>query len=196
MQNADAAKKLSERKRQLQRHIIELKETLQIDLAFAFERYYEARAYTYFDIEEKVQVFEELFLKLEGQIDDVDNLSDLTRTAERVAYVEDCLDELEAALYNRARRRRRRPFSFADFFSQYSRQNGEEAASRGEISSVAQAYEILGVEEGTNMTGVTAAFRRYAKEYHPDARGGDRSSESQLRRVVEAYQLIKQHLAE
>jgi DnaJ-class molecular chaperone len=52
------------------------------------------------------------------------------------------------------------------------------------------------VEEGTGMTEVTAAFRRYAKEYHPDARGGDRSTEAELRKVVEAYQMIKQHLVE
>lgn len=197
MYDADATKKLFERKRQLNRRIIELRGTLQIDLAFAFEHYYEARAYTYFAVEEKIQDFEELFLKLEIQIDESDNLSDLGRTAERVSYVEDRLDELQSEIYNRPRRRRRRPFSFGDFFNQYSQQNGNaQSASQGEISSLAEAYQILGLEEGVNLAGVTAAFRKFAKEYHPDARGGDRSSETQLRKVVEAYQMIKDYLEE
>ncbi|HZR46069.1 MAG TPA: DnaJ domain-containing protein [Candidatus Manganitrophaceae bacterium] len=198
MYDADAVKKLFERKRQLNRRIIELRGALQIDLAFAFEHYYEARAYTYFAIEEKIQDFEELFLKLEIQIDESDNLSDLGRTAERVAYVEDRLDELQSEIYNRPRRRRRRPFSFGDFFSQFAgQQNGNGAGgSQGEISSLAEAYQVLGLEEGVNLAGVTAAFRKFAKEYHPDARGGDRSSETQLRKVVEAYQMIKEFLEE
>ncbi len=197
MYDADATKKLFARKRQLNRRIIELRSTLQIDLAFAFEHYYEAHAYTYFAIEEKIQDFEELFLKLEIQIDESDNLSDLGRTAERVSYVEDRLDELQSEIYNRPRRKRRRPFSFGDFFSQFSRQNGNaSSASQGEIASLAEAYQILDLEEGVNLAGVTAAFRRFAKEYHPDARGGDRSSETQLRKVVEAYQMIKDYLEE
>jgi curved DNA-binding protein CbpA len=41
------------------------------------------------------------------------------------------------------------------------------------------------------MAKVTAAFRRLAKQLHPDARGGDRSQEPQLRKLVAAYQFIK-----
>jgi hypothetical protein len=59
-------------------------------------------------------------MKIGEQVDDAIDLSDLTRTAERLAYVEDRLYELESRLYNRPRRRGRYRFSFADFFSQFS----------------------------------------------------------------------------
>jgi DnaJ-domain-containing protein 1 len=192
----DFLKKLGDRKGRLRRRLNALNETIEIDLAFAVDRYDDARGHSFFTLEERLQEFQMLFQKILDQVDEATTLADLDRTAGRLSYVEDRLDELESQLYNRPRRRRRRPFSFADFFSQFSQQNGSEAASHGEISSLTQAYQILGVEEGAGLTEVTTAFRRYAKEYHPDARGGDRSAEAELRRVVEAYQMIKQHLAE
>ncbi|NKE69734.1 DnaJ domain-containing protein [Candidatus Manganitrophus noduliformans] len=191
----DFLKKLGDRKGRLKRRLVELNETIEIDLAFAVDRYDDARGHSFFTLEERLQDYQILFQKILDQVDEATTLADLDRTAGRVSYVEDRLDELESQLYNRPRRKRRRPFNLADFFSQFS-QNGSETASHGEISSLTQAYQILGVEEGTGMTEVTAAFRRYAKEYHPDARGGDRSTEAELRKVVEAYQMIKQHFAD
>ena len=41
----------------------------------------------------------------------------------------------------------------------------------------------------------TTAFRQRAKELHPDARNGDRSSEPELRRILEAYQFLKEYLS-
>lgn len=194
--NDDFVQKLRDRKGRLRRRLTELNETIEIDLGFAVDRYDDARAHSFFTLEERLQEMQMLFQKVLDQVDEATTLADLDRTAGRLSYVEDRLDELESQLYNRPRRRRRRPFNLADFFSQFSQQNGSEAASHGEIASLAQAYRVLGIEEGTGLTEVTAAFRRYAKEYHPDARGGDRSAEAELRRVVEAYQMIKQHLAE
>jgi curved DNA-binding protein CbpA len=49
----------------------------------------------------------------------------------------------------------------------------------------------LGLEEGSSYTAVTKAFRRKAKELHPDSRDGDRSGEAQLRKLIAAYQYIK-----
>ena len=197
MADEDFLRKLQERKHRLKRRIAELNETIEIDLAFAVDRDDDARAFSFFTLEEKLQDFQELFQKILDQVDEATTLADLDRTVGRLSYVEDRLDEAESQLYNRPRRRRRRPFNLGDFFSQFSQQNGSSAAaSRGEISSLAEAYQILGVEEGTGLNDVTTAFRRYAKQYHPDARGGDRSGEAELRRVVEAYQMIKQHLAE
>lgn len=195
MNDSDTIKKLVERKKQIKRHLSELKRSLQLDLTFAFEYFYESRAHTYFSYEEKIHDFEVLFLTIEDQVDDASTLSDLTRTAERLAYVEDRLDELQSQIYNRPRRRRRKPFSFGDFFNRFT-QNGGGSEAQGEVSSLAEAYHILGLEEGAGLAGVTAAFRRFAKEYHPDTRGGDRSSEKELRKVMDAYQLIKEHLAE
>lgn len=193
--DGDFLKKLGDRKGRLKRRLIELNETIEIDLAFAVDRYDDARGHSFFTLEERLQDFQMFFQKISEQVDEATTLADLDRTAGRLSYVEDRLDELESRLYNRPRRKRR-PFNLADFFSQFSQQNGSETASRGEISTLAEAYQILGIAEGTGLNDVTAAFRRYAKEYHPDARGGDRSAEAELRKVVEAYQMIKQHLAE
>ncbi len=193
----DFLRKLQERKNRLKRRLAELDEIIEIDLAFAVDRADDARAFSFFTIEEKLQDFQGLLEKILDQVDEATTLSDLDRTVGRLSYVEDRLDEAESQLYNRSRRRRRRPFNLGDFFSAFGQQNGSgAAASQGEISSLTEAYKVLGVAEGTGLNDVTTAFRRYAKQYHPDARGGDRSTEAELRRVVEAYQMIKQHLAE
>ncbi|MFQ5781399.1 MAG: DnaJ domain-containing protein [Nitrospiria bacterium] len=193
MGDANPSKKFSERKHRLKRHLVELKKSLQHNLAYAFDRYYEDQILTYLSVEEKIDRLEALFLKLDDQIDAADNMVTLRQTAGRVDYVADRLDALEAALHQRARRRGRSPFRFADFFSRFTQQNGNSSSpARGEISSLTEAYQTLNLEEGTGLTEVTTAFRRLAKKYHPDARGGDRSAESQLRRVVESYQIIKE----
>lgn len=195
MTHADDFKKRLARKEGLKRRIAELTGTVQLDLAFAFERFFETGAYSYSALEEELQNFEGLFMKIEGQVDEATDMSDLTRAAERLLYVEERFDELEGRLYHRPRRRRRYRFNSADFFSRFGGANGAGSSpSQREVSSVSEAYQILGLEEGTDLMEVTAAFRRFAKAYHPDARGGDRSTESQLRKVVEAYQLIKQRL--
>ncbi|MFY9268493.1 MAG: DnaJ domain-containing protein [Candidatus Manganitrophaceae bacterium] len=195
MTDEDFIRKLQERKDRIKRRIAELNETIEIDLAFAVDHSDDARAVSFFTLEEKLQDFQELFQKILDQVNEASTLADLDRTVGRLSYVEDRLDEAESQLYHRPRKRRR-PFNLGSFFSQFGQQNGSgTAASRGEISSLAEAYQILGIEEGMGLNDVTAAFRRYAKEYHPDARGGDRSAEAELRKVVEAYQLIKQHLA-
>jgi len=65
----------------------------------------------------------------------------------------------------------------------------------GEVNTAGEAYEALGLEFGSSMSDVTKAFRERAKKFHPDARKGDRSSEPQLRRILEAYQILKEYLS-
>src|SRR2546425_2783089 len=62
---------------------------------------------------------------------------------------------------------------------------------QGEVSNAAEAFAILGLEEGSSYTAVMKAFRKRAKELHPDVRAGDRSGEVQLRKLIAAYQYIK-----
>lgn len=64
-------------------------------------------------------------------------------------------------------------------------------AAKGEIHSSTQAFEVLGVEFGSSLSAVTRAFRERAKKLHPDSRQGDRGSEPELRRIIEAYQYLK-----
>jgi len=191
-QDSSSSKTLSDRKKKLQGHLSGLYKSLQQSLSYAFDRYYETEVLTYLKIEEKVDRFEALFLKLSDQINEADNMALLRQSAGRLDYLADLLDELEAVLYRRPRRRRRASSRLSDFFSRFSQQAGNgSSSSKGEISSLTEAYQALDLEEGVSMSRVTSVFRRLAKKYHPDAHGGDRSSESSLRRVVEAYQMIK-----
>ena len=63
------------------------------------------------------------------------------------------------------------------------------------MTNAYDAYQIIGLEFGTPLADVTTAFRQRAKELHPDARNGDRSSEPELRRILEAYQFLKEYLS-
>ncbi|HEU5092096.1 MAG TPA: DnaJ domain-containing protein, partial [Nitrospira sp.] len=63
------------------------------------------------------------------------------------------------------------------------------------VNNAVDAYAIMGVEFGSSLADVTAAFRIKAKQLHPDANNGDRSSEPELRRMLEAYQFLKEYLS-
>src|SRR5215831_8690970 len=51
-------------------------------------------------------------------------------------------------------------------------------------------YATLGVAETASATDIKKAYRRLAKEYHPDATGGDRKKESRFKDVSEAYSVL------
>ncbi len=197
MAQAESIKHFLERHRKLKRHLAKMQASLPESLDQAFNRYYESQPLTYVKFEEKLFRMEILMTQMNEQLREVDSMSMLRQAAGRVNYIADRLDEIEAALFNRSRRRRRFPFDLSDFFSRASsgqQQNGF-SESKGEVSSLSQAYSVLELEEGVSLIEVMRTFRRMAKKYHPDARGGDRSDETQLRKVVEAYQLIKESLS-
>ncbi len=192
MYSRDNTKGLSERKRKLTHRIIELCGAVDQDLGYTFEKTFEENSYAYFAVEEKLFGIKTLFETILNQVKEATTLSELSKVAERVGFVEDRLDEMESQIYNRRRRKQNR-FRFSDFFNKYREQIGNGAES--EIPSLKDAYDLLGLSGKEGMLEVTATFRRFAKEYHPDARGGDRSCEEQLRRIVGAYQYIKLHFA-
>ncbi|KAL9273412.1 Chaperone protein DnaJ-like protein [Drosera capensis] len=61
-----------------------------------------------------------------------------------------------------------------------------------EFDEVENAYEILGVFEGCSCEEIKAAFRRLAKETHPDVveKGCDEGSSSRFVRIVAAYEVV------
>ncbi len=189
---ADRQKQLVTRKGRMRRHLALLQETVENDQSACFEKQETLSPETFFQIDEQLQKIESLFSAISTQVDDAGDLLAVSRCGDRIAFVEERLDEVEAALFQRPRRRRRSRPNFARFF-QFSQQ-GQSPKASDEVSSLAEAYRTLGLEEGTPILGVTRAFRRFVKEYHPDTRGGDRSTEGQLRRALESYQLIKEHL--
>jgi hypothetical protein len=54
-----------------------------------------------------------------------------------------------------------------------------------------QALSVMGLGPQTDRTGLRQRYSELVRRYHPDRNGGDRSHETKLQRVVEAYQLLR-----
>jgi molecular chaperone DnaJ len=52
-------------------------------------------------------------------------------------------------------------------------------------------YEVLGLKRNAGDQDIKNAFRKLAKEYHPDCNPGDSESERRFREVNEAYEVLK-----
>ncbi len=51
-------------------------------------------------------------------------------------------------------------------------------------------YEILGVERGADAAALKSAYRRCAKQYHPDVNPGDSTAEERFKEAAEAYEVL------
>jgi molecular chaperone DnaJ len=52
-------------------------------------------------------------------------------------------------------------------------------------------YEVLGVVRGADDSTIKSAYRRLAKEYHPDRKNGCKVSEARFKAIAEAYDVLK-----
>jgi DnaJ-class molecular chaperone len=52
-------------------------------------------------------------------------------------------------------------------------------------------YKILGVSESASLEEIKKAYRKLAKEYHPDTQGGDKNAENRFKNISEAYAVLK-----
>jgi molecular chaperone DnaJ len=52
-------------------------------------------------------------------------------------------------------------------------------------------YNLLGVEKGADEATIKAAYRRLAKECHPDRKGGCKEHEAKFKAINEAYDILK-----
>ena len=52
-------------------------------------------------------------------------------------------------------------------------------------------YETLGVQRAANEQDLKSAFRKLAKEHHPDRNPGNKDAEQKFRDASEAYEVLK-----
>lgn len=177
----------------MRRRIEELRSKTEDSLCFAIDHMMQDRVDTYFKVEEGLEEIDRTLGLIEEDLALIHDLSGATRLDSRLEFVEDRFEEFDSEIRQRPRRRRRR-INFADFFKTAGGGGGGPTASRGEIANAPEAFAALGLDDGSSMSAITRAFRQRAKELHPDARDGDRSSEPELRRIIEAYQYLKEYM--
>lgn len=51
-------------------------------------------------------------------------------------------------------------------------------------------YKVLGVEKGSTEKEIKSAFRRLAREHHPDVNPGDPQAEARFKEINEAYEVL------
>src|SRR5439155_5226030 len=82
-----------------------------------------------------------------------------------------------------------REFGAAGGARQESRRGPTE--SRTVRNAERKALDALGLEADASTHEVKARFKTLVKRHHPDANGGDRSSEDRLREIIQAYKYLK-----
>lgn len=82
---------------------------------------------------------------------------------------------------------------FTDFDAAWSRPDVERVAPEGRMIRNAErkALDTLGLDHGSAAADIKARFKLLVKRHHPDANGGDRSSEDRLRDIIQAYNYLK-----
>ena len=51
-------------------------------------------------------------------------------------------------------------------------------------------FKVLGVERNADSDAIKRAFRKLAREYHPDVNPGDSTAEAKFKEVSEAYEVL------
>ncbi len=84
------------------------------------------------------------------------------------------------------------PFGvFREFGGPTGARAGTEPQARTVRNAGRKALEALGLEADASPQDVKTRFKALVKRHHPDANGGDRSSEDKLREIIQAYNYLK-----
>ncbi|MPZ55470.1 MAG: DnaJ domain-containing protein [Rhizobiales bacterium] len=85
------------------------------------------------------------------------------------------------------------PFDVFGELGGRARQDFEARHPEGRVLRNAErkALETLGLERNATAHEVKMRFKTLVKRHHPDANGGDRSTEDKLREIIQAYNYLK-----
>jgi hypothetical protein len=79
-----------------------------------------------------------------------------------------------------------------EFGAATSRRGSERKADAPMVGNAARkAFEALGLEADATTIEIKSRFKALVKRHHPDANGGDRSTEDRLREIIQAYNYLK-----
>jgi hypothetical protein len=108
----------------------------------------------------------------------------------------------KAGAYNGPRMPKRDPSATGKRFSdplhiwaRYARANKRGPQAEREIKlhePDRRAFETLGFKAGAKSDEIKRAYKALVKIHHPDANGGDKTSEDRLRAIIAAYSHLKQ----
>ena len=51
-------------------------------------------------------------------------------------------------------------------------------------------YQVLGVDKDADAAAIKKAYRKLAREHHPDSKPGDKAAEERFKQVAEAYDVL------
>ncbi|MGH7181905.1 MAG: DnaJ domain-containing protein [Nitrospiraceae bacterium] len=178
----------------MRRRIESLRPKAQESLEVAVDTMMQERVDSFFRIEEGLEEIIKSLAQIEDEIMEIRDLAGAMRLESRLEFVEDRWDDFDSEIRERPRRRRRK-ISLADMLKAAGGGGGDFSQGSSNINNAMDAYAAMGVEFGSSLADVTTAFRQKAKQFHPDSNNGDRSAEPELRRMLEAYQFLKEYLS-
>jgi hypothetical protein len=91
----------------------------------------------------------------------------------------------------------------ADPFSMFSELNGRgrwrpgpgtseaKTETRKVFNAERKALQVMGLSSEATLEEVKAKYKALVKQHHPDANGGDRSTEDRLIEIIKAYNYLK-----
>jgi DnaJ-like protein len=84
------------------------------------------------------------------------------------------------------------PFSlFGDRATRASGDARRAPEGRTILNAQRRALGVLGLEADAKRADIKARFKVLVKRHHPDANGGDRTTEERLREIIQAYNYLK-----
>jgi hypothetical protein len=87
------------------------------------------------------------------------------------------------------------PLNVFNEFSHRRSRRGPEPSSKSEPRKVfnaeRKALQVMGLDGDATLEVVKAKYKALVKQHHPDANGGDRSTEDRLIEIIKAYNYLK-----